>query len=66
MTGGAPRLPYAEVRRDRDPAPAADRHPGHALIPAADRLALAQPELERVVAIHDASNCCAVFHDTPT
>src|SRR3954471_13627144 len=46
-----PALAVGEVRRDRDAAPAADAHPGHALVPAADHLALAQPELERVGAV---------------
>src|SRR4051794_3410739 len=44
-------LAVGEVRRDRDPPPPADLHAGHALVPAADHLALAEPELERVAAV---------------
>src|SRR4051812_15581949 len=44
-------LPVAQVRRDRDLAPAADLHPGHALVPAGDHLALAQAELEGAAAV---------------
>src|SRR5262249_46735175 len=40
-----------EVRRDRDLAPPADLHALDALVPAADHLALAEAELERVTAI---------------
>src|ERR1700744_2935724 len=43
-TGAA--LAVREHRRDRDPPAAADPHPGHALIPTGDDLALTQAELE--------------------
>src|SRR5579871_2419543 len=44
-------LAVAEHRRDRDPAPTADLHPRHALVPPGDDLPLAEPELERGAAI---------------
>src|SRR3954451_5280589 len=44
-------LAVGELRRDRDPPPAADAHPGDAVVPALDDLALAETELERVGAI---------------
>src|SRR5215217_5118033 len=46
-----PARAVCHVRRDRDPAAAADLHPGDALVPAADHLALAEAELERVAAV---------------
>src|SRR3712207_5009991 len=39
------------VRRDGQPAPAADPHPLHALVPALDHHADAEPELQRVAAV---------------
>src|SRR5690606_13470398 len=45
--GGA----VAEVRRDRDPAAAADLHAGHALVPALDDLAGPEAEAERVAPV---------------
>ena len=39
------------ARRDHDAAPAADLHAGHALVPALDDLAAAEPEAERVAAV---------------
>src|SRR4051794_23168636 len=44
-------LAVGELRRDRDPPPAADAHPDDAVVPALDDLALAEAELERVAAI---------------
>src|SRR4051812_8703322 len=44
-------LAVGEVRRDRDAPAPADLHAGHALVPAADHLALAERELERVAAV---------------
>src|SRR4051812_22997391 len=44
-------LAVGQVRRDRDAPPAADLHPGHALVPAGDDLALAELELEGVAAV---------------
>src|SRR3954451_13986938 len=44
-------LAVGELRRDRDPPPAADAHPGDAVVPALDDLALAEAELEGVAAV---------------
>ena len=41
----------AQVRRDRQPAPAADLHALHAAVPALDDLAGAEAEVERVAAV---------------
>jgi cellobiose phosphorylase len=49
VAGAAPAV--GEVRRDRDAPAPADLHPRHAVVPAADDLAPAEPELERVAAV---------------
>src|SRR5688572_3851697 len=46
-----PALAVRQVGRDRDAAASADAHPGDALVPAGDHLALAEAELERVTAV---------------
>ena len=59
-------LAVGQHRRDRDPPPAADLHAGHALVPARDHLALAEPELERVAAVPRGVELLAGDHETPT
>ena len=51
MAPPAPRSPYAEVRRDGEPAAAADLHALDALVPAGDDLADAEAELQRLAAV---------------
>ena len=51
ITPPAPRSPYAEVRRDDQPAAAADLHALHALVPAGDDLADAEAEVEGRAAV---------------
>ena len=51
MTPPAPRSPYAEVRRDDQPAAAADLHALHALVPAGDDLADAEAERQRLAPV---------------
>ena len=59
-------LAVAEHRRDRDAPAAPDLHPGHALVPALDHLALAQAELEGVAAVPRGVELLARGPDTPT
>src|SRR3954451_24216744 len=54
-------LAVGEVRRDRDPAPAADLHARDPLVPARDDLALAEAELERVAAVPGGVELLAVL-----
>ncbi len=55
-----PAAAVAHVRRDGEAAPAADLHPGHALVPAGDDPALAQGEFEGLVAVEAGIELAAV------
>ena len=51
IAGACAAVAVAEVRRDDEPAAAADLHARHALVPAGDDLAGAERERERLAAV---------------
>src|SRR4028119_99412 len=51
MPPSQPRIPMPTPRRTSRPAPAPGPHPLHALVPALDHHADAEPELQRVAAV---------------
>ena len=60
MTPPAPRVAVAHVRRDHEPALAADLHADHALVPARDHQAGAERKLEGLVRSTELSNLFAL------